>query len=376
MKTPLPWLNLLHDKRRTLAALSGVAFAIVLVFMQLGFYYGCATSATLVYNACDFDAIVLARRYVHLRISHNFPRVRLSQARGVPGVARTTPVSVAAMYLRNAANHITREVLVLGVNPDDHPFAVAAMDRPLPLLSRPDTAVVDRRHKALIDPAPVGTITELNGRRIKVVADYSRGTGLIADGSLLVSDVTFARLVGQTSLERVELGLVKFVAGADSARVLRQLRARLPADIQVLSRDELAAKETYFFLRIKPLGFLFTSGLYIGLLVGAVFLYQILSVDVSQRAKQYAMLKAIGYTPRAVYRLVLCQGLLLGALAYCPALPASLVIYAVVRHVSDLPMDLTLSRAALVWMLSVGMCALAGLLAVRKVNAADPADLF
>ena len=45
MRTPLALRNVLHDKRRTLAATCGVAFAILLVFIQLGFYTACRTSA-------------------------------------------------------------------------------------------------------------------------------------------------------------------------------------------------------------------------------------------------------------------------------------------------------------------------------------------
>ena len=37
MRTPLAWLNLVHHKPRTLVAVAGVAFAVLLSFMQLGF---------------------------------------------------------------------------------------------------------------------------------------------------------------------------------------------------------------------------------------------------------------------------------------------------------------------------------------------------
>ena len=37
MKIPLAWLNLWHDKTRSLVAIAGVAFAVILILMQLGF---------------------------------------------------------------------------------------------------------------------------------------------------------------------------------------------------------------------------------------------------------------------------------------------------------------------------------------------------
>jgi putative ABC transport system permease protein len=36
-RTPLGWLQLSHEKGRLLVALAGIAFADVLMFMQLGF---------------------------------------------------------------------------------------------------------------------------------------------------------------------------------------------------------------------------------------------------------------------------------------------------------------------------------------------------
>ena len=111
-------------------------------------------------------------------------------------MAATAAVYLAPMYWRNVENHIKREILVLGVNPDERPFCVADMNRWLYMLKRPNTVVVDQSAKPAIGPRPVGTLTEINGRQVEVVADYSRGTGLIAPGSLLTSDVTYCRLGG------------------------------------------------------------------------------------------------------------------------------------------------------------------------------------
>lgn len=376
MRTSLAWCNVIHDRRRTLAAVAGVAFAILLVFMQLGFYTGCKTSATMLYDAFDFDAILLSKTYVHLRLSYSIPRIRVSQASGVPGVASVVPVYVSTALWRHVETQVNRELLVFAVNPDDRPCAIDEINRSLPLLKEPDTAIMDQVAKPLIGPHPVGTITEVNGRRVKVVADYCRGTGLIADGALWVSDVTLSNLLGCDCRDQIQLGLVRFAPGANREEVLERIRARLPEDTLVWTREKLRGNEQYFFLHIKPVGFLFTSGLYVGFLVGAVILYQVLSADIAKHIRQYATLKAMGYGPGHLCRVVIAQGLLFGVLAFCPATVISLGIYALVRKLADLPMYLTLPRAGLVFGLSVGMCIAAGLFVIRKVNAADPADLF
>jgi putative ABC transport system permease protein len=359
-----------------MTATSGVAFAILLMFMQLGFYTACRTSATRVYETLNFDAILVSTRYGNLRDSGTIPRNRLYQARGLPGVRSVTPLYVTAGLWRDVATRVRREILVLGVNPADRPFSIDEINRCLHLLARPDTAIIDRIAKPIIGPHEVGTVTEVNGRRIEVVADYRRGTGLIADGSLLVSDLTMSRLLGDASLDQVQLGLVRFEPGADHDAVLSQLRSRLPDDTLAWSREQLRAHEQHFFINVKPVGFMFRSGVLVGFLVGAVIQYQILSADIAKHIPQYATLKAIGYGPSYLYRVVMKQGLLFAVLGYCPALALSFGLYAIVRVLADLPTYMTLERAAAVFALSVGMCTVSGLLAVRKVNVADPADLF
>ena len=85
MRIPLAWLNLVHSKMRTALAVAGVAFAVVLIFMQLGFLGSAEQSATLVFEALDFDVLIRSRHYLHLVASRTFPRDRLDQARVAAG---------------------------------------------------------------------------------------------------------------------------------------------------------------------------------------------------------------------------------------------------------------------------------------------------
>lgn len=376
VRTSIAWRNVIHDKPRTLAAVSGVVFAVLLVFMQLGFYTACRTSATMIYDACDFDAILLAKPYVHMRLSHTFPRERLDQAQGVPGVAEAIPLYLAPALWRNVETKKTREVLLLGFDPAKRPFVDEALNALAGQLSQPDVAVMDQIARPLIGPHPAGTVTEVNGRRIKIAADYRRGAGLVADGTLLVSDLNYARLTGQTQLDRVQLGLIRFAAGADREKSLSELRKILPTDTVVWPRAELERLERHFFLDVKPLGFMFQSGVWIGFIVGAVILYQILSADVANQSPQYATLKALGYRSMFLYGVVVKQGLYYALLGFAPALALAFILYEAVRRLADLPMHLTPGLIGFVFALCLAMCTVSGLLAVRKVDAADPADLF
>src|SRR5450759_4066550 len=122
MRTPLAWCNVMHDKRRTTGAVASVAFAILLVFMQLGFYTGAMCSATLVYDSFDFDAILVSPGYQHLQQTGAISKARLHQARLVPGVASVVPVHVAGGLWRNITNGVPREIIIMAVDPRHRPF--------------------------------------------------------------------------------------------------------------------------------------------------------------------------------------------------------------------------------------------------------------
>src|SRR2546427_9510361 len=95
MKTPLAWLNLVHQKKRTLVAVAGVAFAALLVFMQLGFFGAAESTATIVYDQLNYDIILVSPQYIDINRAGTFPAERLHQALAVPGVERVAPVYVS-----------------------------------------------------------------------------------------------------------------------------------------------------------------------------------------------------------------------------------------------------------------------------------------
>src|SRR3954466_10701712 len=88
----LAWANLVHKRARTLVASAGVAFAVVLVFMELGMFGGVGRTATMLYDKLQFDLLITSGEYLDLSRAPEFSRVRLAQAR-VAGVEDVIPVS-------------------------------------------------------------------------------------------------------------------------------------------------------------------------------------------------------------------------------------------------------------------------------------------
>jgi putative ABC transport system permease protein len=113
-----------------------------------------------------------------------------------------------------------------------------------------------------------------------------------------------------------------------------------------------------------------------GFLVGGMICYQIIATDVTEHLDEYATLKAIGYGDGYLNRVVLHEALWLAVLGFGPGLALGGLVYGALDVWVGLPMRLTPGRAGLVFALTAGMCVLSGMLALRKVRAADPAEVF
>jgi len=107
-----------------------------------------------------------------------------------------------------------------------------------------------------------------------------------------------------------------------------------------------------------------------------VVAYQVLSSDVDDHAAEYATLRAIGYTGGQLSGVVLQQGLLIAAASYAPALLISWYLYGVVEARAVIPIDMDPRIAVPILVLAAAMCAASAVGALRRINAADPADVF
>ena len=268
----LAWSNLGHKRGRTAIAAGGVAFAVILIFMELGLLGGVSRTATMLYDNLHFDLLLLSSEYLDLSRPGEFPRERLAQARAATGVDDVLPLhfgvgGVALAHHARALRHASRR------RRDEHQHSRRAAGagrsrvphRPewrLPerggsprrgaLLGRLDSFLFDRRSKPefgdyrdLMAIQPDGTGGDeirLNGKQAVVVGCFELGTGFSWNGMLMSSEETFDRFL-MPSESQVNFGLVQLKPGADAdRRSQRELRAVLPHDVQVLTRDEINAR--------------------------------------------------------------------------------------------------------------------------------------
>ncbi len=376
MRVPLAWRNVVHERSRAAVGIAGVAFAIMLIFLQLGFFNSVIISANQYYDELDYDLVIVSREYSFIRSPQSFPRRRLFQAMSLAEVVSAEPLYMGAVTWQNTQNGNRNATLVFGFDPDRPLFRTHSIQPHLASLKVPDTVIVDSETRPKYGNRRPGHAIELGGRNVTVIDEYKLGTSFLELGIVLTSDQNYRRIIPKSSLDDVGIGLVKIRPGADSLAVVQALRKLMPADVHVWTRDEFRNHEIHHWLVATSTGFIFGSGVVVAILVGLVILYQTISTQIMTKMNEYATLKAIGYQSRQIFRVVVEQACYIALLGFLPGLIAALGLYVAVQMAVFLPMIMTWERIFTVILLTIGMAVGSGWLAFRKVQAADPADLF
>jgi len=380
MRTPLAWLNLVHEKTRLLVAIAGVAFAVLLIFMNLGFLGALTKSATLAYSQIDADVFLVSPQTTDLSGTDPFPIERLYQADGISGVERIMPLYVGYLQWLNPETRISRAIFVYGINPDDPIFLLPGVQQPenRAALRQPNTVLMDRRSRPEYGVPTIGTITELDRRNVEIVGLFSLGGGFASDASLIMSDQNFRRFFDPRPLSQIDLGLIQLVEGTDAGQVAEKMRASLPEDVLVLTRQEMLKRETDYWIITTSTGFIFGMGVVVSFIVGTVIVYQVLYTDVASHMAQFATLKAMGYRSYYLFVLVLQEAIILSVLGYVPGFIISLGLYEMTFRATSggLPIAMNGRRAIAVLLLTVIMCAISGVVSVQKAVRTDPAEVF
>ena len=247
---------------------------------------------------------------------------------------------------------------------------------------RQDTVIFDAASRPEFGPVAAAVqqqgnlTTEINDREIEVVGTFRMGTSFGIDGSVITSDDNWLRLFPDRSRNDIQLGLIQLTDNADADVVRDRLRGYLPDDVLVLTKQDFVARETAYWAAATPIGYVFFFGAVMGFVVGAIIVYQILFADVSEHLKEYATLRAIGYGNRFLSGIVLQQAIILAALGFVPGVAVANWLYGNAAAATNLPIYLTMDRALTVFVVTLVMCSMSGLLAIRRLRRLDPAEVF
>jgi putative ABC transport system permease protein len=376
VKALVAWRILVHEKGRSALAISGILFAILLIFLQLGFYTSVPKGGLLFYDAMRFDVMLASSGYVFEAQSSKFPRRRLYQALAVPEVERALPFYHNSGRWLNDRAGLARDVFVMGIRPGDPVFTIPEIERQTELLRQPDTILVDVNSRPEFGAVRTGRRIEVEQRNVEIVGTYNLGTGFVGLGVLITSDLNFSRMFPDQSLTDINLGLLTLKPHTDPDVVAERLREIMPADTQVFTRDELYHYETEHWVASTSTGLIFGFGVIVAVIVGLVILNQTLATQISRQLPQYATLKAMGYTDLHLSGIVVTLATIMTTISYVPAVLLSIGIYWIVRRATLLPIEMTLLRMLGVLAIAWGISALSALFSLRILRRADPVELF
>ena len=381
-RTPLGWLQLSRHKGRFIVALSGIAFADILMFMQLGFQSSLFESNTKLNRAVLADIVLISSQAKSTQNLSTFPRNRLFEASDVPGVKAAEPMYVGMVSWRNLQTRKKVQVQAIGFNPEIPALNIPEANTQLDKIQLPDSFLFDKAARGEYDEvyakveAGEEVSTEIGRRTITVNGLFKFGASFAADGMLISSDNNYLRLFPKQSASSVNIGLIYLEPGYDADKVVRRIKEYLPEDVKVLTKKGFLQFELDVLNKESPIAFVFTFGVAMGFFIGVIIVYQILSTDVNSHLKEYATFKAMGYGNNYLLAVIFEEAIIIATFGFIPGFFIPLGLYSLAASATNLPIYMTVARAITVFILTLIVCAISGGIATQKLQSADPADMF
>jgi putative ABC transport system permease protein len=378
----LSWLQLRKERGRLLVAIAGISFANVLMFLQMGFRGALFSSAVEFHHSLNGEIVMLSNRYRSLISLDRFTERRLYEVAGVQGIESVSPVYLSFIQWRNPENRAIWDIFVIGINPEHQVMNLTGVESNRKTLREPDTVLFNAGSRSefgtiaqqFIAGKPI--TTEIDERQFRVRGLFQLSPTFGINGYLVTSDINFLRMVRSRQSGLIDVGVIKLKPDIEVQTVLTELRARLPNDVKVMTREEYAEIEVAFWNASTPVGYTFDLGVVIAFIVGAVIVYQILYSDVTDHLPEYATLKAMGFHDRYLLIVVFQESLILAALGFIPGTLIALGLYRITNMATLLPMAMDFARVLFVFILTTLMCSFSATMAMRKLQTADPADIF
>lgn len=385
---PLAWLQLTRQRLRFLVTLAGIAFVVLLIFMQLGFQDALYTSATVVHKNIQGNLILLSSQYQSLTATPSFSRIRLYQTLGFDGVEAVTPLYTQFAMLKNPKTGQKNSIFVIGFDSAKPAINLPDVNQNINQIKILNVVLFDRDSRLEFGPIvsefeqgksvdfEIAGYNEKVGYKVKVGGLFTLGPSFGADGNLIMNYLTLLRIFPGRQADKVDIGLITLKPGADIEKVRLNLKSNLPQDVKILTKEEYIAMEKQYWAVRTPIGFLFNLSMAMGFVIGIAIVYQILYNNISNHLIEYATLKAMGFTNQYLFSVVFQQALVLTILGYIPGFATSWLLYDFANNATKLPLFMEINKALTVFTLTLVMCIISGVFAINKLRSTDPAEIF
>ena len=370
---PLARRNLFHDIVRFIATLTGIVFSVVLATVQLGLFVGFTTATANVIAHSQADLWIKSHNVAYLEAAVPFSAQKQYQVLGTPGVARVEKyiVQFGDWKLPNGA---VVGVMLIGFNPD------ASMGGPWNLtvghfadVKAADTVIVDELYGAKLGVTRPGQSVEMRGYRARVVG-FTRGIRTFTTYPTVFTSFKNAQNYAGIQADHTLYLLVRAVPGTDIQALKARLLRRVP-DVDVLTTAEWRRTQQRYWMFGTGAGFTVLLAASLGVLVGGVVVAQTIYAATVDHLREYGTLKAMGASNSYLYRVILKQAAISGALGYVVGMALSLGI-ARLSQQGPTAILVPCWLMGSMFVVTLGMCMSASMVSINKVTRLDPVMVF
>ena len=365
---------LLDDKARFLTTISGVAFAVALVYVQVGLFVGLLAGASVTIDRMDADLWVAAHNTPNVDFANAFPETYVGRVRSVPGVDRADNLIVwfATVALPGGAKESAVIYALRDFTRWNLPWKVLEGD-PGDLRRGPYVFLDDSAARRF-GPFEVGQYREFSGHRLKIIGRTAEARSFTTS-PIAFLDYRVAQSLAPSDLDRRTTDIVvKLEPGADPGLVAAEIRRRLPYH-DVHTRAEWSRLSRDYWIESTGLGLTMFLTVSLGCLVGVIVVAQTLYTSTVEHLAEFATIKAIGGRDRDIYGVILEQASISACLGYLLGTAATLALVPALARI-DMPLVVRADHAAAIFAGALGLCLLASAWSFRRIAALDPAIVF
>jgi putative ABC transport system permease protein len=369
---------LFGDITKTIGLVFGIAFSVLLMTQQGGFFIGLISrSASIVVDARSTDVWVMDPTTESAETAQSLRAIDLSRVRGASGVAAAYPLSRSPVTVKTEEGR-TESATVFGH--DDSTLtgmsSVFIAGTSADLLAA-DAIAIDLLGYTKLWPGEAittGRVIELNDSRAVVRAITDARPGFAAPIVINARLSQAARFATTGAVPTFVLVAVD--PGADPVAVADGI-ARTTG-LKAMTATAFSAMTLNYVIASTGIAFSFGVVIALGAIVGVAIVGLTFNMFISDLTRQFAVLKAIGLTNGRIVLMVLVQAIVIGFIGYGIGLwAASSFFDGVNRPTSDL------KGFYLPWQIAVGagvatlaISVLATFVSLRKVLRLDPATVF
>ncbi len=366
--------NLFHDRVRLIATVVGIVFSIVLVTVQLGVFVSFERMITMMIDHAQADFWIAPIETKSFEGSSLLAGRERFQALSINGVTEVIPVIVGYASWRKPNGGASTPVLLVGA-----PTASAGLqpwnvvEGSVDDLSMPDAVAIDRSYFEQLGVAGIGGNAEISNQKARVVA-ITKGIRSFTTTPQVFTSLDRARAYLGVPPNKANYFIVRISPNANAAAVRSRLAASL-SDAEVLTSEEFRHRSRLFWLMDTGAGAALLGSAILGIIVGTIIVAQTLYSSTKDHLKEFATLRAIGSSRKYILKVILVQALLSAVIGFSIAAAIGL---ALVKATTDaaLPIVMTPELTLGLFVLTVAMCAIAAISAIRVVTRIDPAMVF